>query len=112
MHLARRNKPAPVGSTDTAGRAHKDYRATKRRYFCVGSEISISIRFAISFSGWWTLATRCSRSANDLNGPFLRSSRIAHIVFLPRPGNSSSMWKRVVIAYRSEEHTYEHQSPY
>ena len=34
------------------------YRATNNLYFCVGSEISISIRFAMSFSGWWTLGTR------------------------------------------------------
>ncbi len=35
----------------SSGDCGHSYRATKRRYFCVGSEISISMRLAMSFSG-------------------------------------------------------------
>src|SRR3989442_11091524 len=47
-------------------------RATKSRDFLGGSEISIFIRFATSFSGGCTPWTRWSRSWNDFDGPFLR----------------------------------------
>src|SRR2546426_672534 len=77
------------------------YRATNRWYFSPGFAISISILFAMILSGCRKVDTRFARSSKFLNGPLFRSSRIAHIVFFPSPGRSSSMWKRVVIACAS-----------
>ena len=42
-----------------------------------------------------SVETRAAMSAKSLKGRTFRSSMIFHIVFLPSPGRSSSMWNRV-----------------